>query len=74
MLAKTTKVKKAPAKVVKKSPSIEKKIEKEVVAIGKKTTAFAKKNPWAVAGISAGLGLAVGLLSKKGKPKAKKKK
>jgi ElaB/YqjD/DUF883 family membrane-anchored ribosome-binding protein len=46
--------------------------EKKAKAAGKKANAFAKKNPWAVAGISAGIGLAVGVLA--GRKSKKKKK
>lgn len=52
-----------------------KAIEKKAVVVGKKANAMAKKNPWALAGITAGLGLAVGMLaSQKKKAPAKKKK
>lgn len=49
-------------------------IEKKAKVVAKKANSLAKKNPWALAGISAGLGLAVGLLTPRGKGGAKKKK
>jgi ElaB/YqjD/DUF883 family membrane-anchored ribosome-binding protein len=66
----TKKTRKVSVKTVaSKSPTI----KAQAKVLSKKTTALAKKNPWAVAGIAAGLGLAVGILSTRGKGKKKKK-
>lgn len=68
----TKKSTKATSKKVnlKKLQDTGRQIEAEVKVAGKKANAFAKKNPWAVAGAAAGLGLALGFL---GGRKAKKK-
>jgi ElaB/YqjD/DUF883 family membrane-anchored ribosome-binding protein len=66
-------VKRAASKAVKSVESTVKDVGAKATAAAKKTDAFAKKNPWAVAGIAAGVGLAAGaLLGRKGKGKKKK--
>jgi ElaB/YqjD/DUF883 family membrane-anchored ribosome-binding protein len=60
-------------KSVKSAMAVGQAVEEKAVKAAKKTNAFAKKNPWAVAGIAAGVGIATGLLMRGGKGKKKKK-
>lgn len=67
-------VKRTAAKSVKSAMATGQMIEEKAVKVAKKTNAFAKKNPWAVAGIAAGIGMGLGLLARGGKKKTAKKK
>jgi ElaB/YqjD/DUF883 family membrane-anchored ribosome-binding protein len=48
-------------------------LEQKGRAIGRKANTVAKKNPWALAGIAAGVGLIVGMVARGGSTEKKRK-